>query len=76
MALSCKLEFARFSALLRIQDGAECGNICLCWCWYTNLLPGHSIKGQEIEFQIFESSVSTCKNVQTRGTAKPSDGCI
>ena len=26
MAPSCKLELARFSALLRIQDGAECGN--------------------------------------------------
>ena len=27
MASSYKLELARFSALLRIQDGAECGNI-------------------------------------------------
>ena len=27
MAPSCKLELARFSAKLRIQDGAECGNI-------------------------------------------------
>ena len=27
VAPSCKLELARFSALLRIQDGAECGNI-------------------------------------------------
>ena len=27
MAPSCKLELARFSAWLRIQDGAECGNI-------------------------------------------------
>ena len=26
VAPSCKLELARFSALLRIQDGAECGN--------------------------------------------------
>ena len=26
MAPSCKLELARFSAWLRIQDGAECGN--------------------------------------------------
>ena len=26
---SCKLELARFSALLRIQDGAECGNSCI-----------------------------------------------
>jgi len=26
MAPSCKLELARFSALLKIQDGAECGN--------------------------------------------------
>ena len=26
MAPSCKLKLARFSALLRIQDGAECGN--------------------------------------------------
>ena len=25
MAPSCKLELARFSAKLRIQDGAECG---------------------------------------------------
>ena len=24
----CKLVLARFSATLRIQDGAECGNIC------------------------------------------------
>ena len=27
VAPSCKLELARFSAWLRIQDGAECGNI-------------------------------------------------
>ena len=27
IAPSCKLKLARFSALLRIQDGAECGNI-------------------------------------------------
>ena len=27
MAPSCKIELARFSARLRIQDGAECGNI-------------------------------------------------
>ena len=27
VAPSCKLELARFSALLRIQDGAECGNM-------------------------------------------------
>ena len=27
VAPSYKLELARFSALLRIQDGAECGNI-------------------------------------------------
>ena len=27
MAPSCKLELARFSANLRVQDGAECGNI-------------------------------------------------
>ena len=26
VAPSCKLELARFSALPRIQDGAECGN--------------------------------------------------
>ena len=26
MAPSCKIELARFSARLRIQDGAECGN--------------------------------------------------
>ena len=26
MAPSCKLELARFSALWKIQDGAECGN--------------------------------------------------
>ena len=26
VAPSCKLELARFSALIRIQDGAECGN--------------------------------------------------
>ena len=29
MAPSCKLELARFSAWLRIQDGAECGNISI-----------------------------------------------
>ena len=27
MAPSCKVKLARFSAQLRIQDGAECGNI-------------------------------------------------
>ena len=27
LAPSCKLKLARFSAKLRIQDGAECGNI-------------------------------------------------
>ena len=27
LAPSCKLKLARFSAELRIQDGAECGNI-------------------------------------------------
>ena len=27
VAPSCKIELARFSARLRIQDGAECGNI-------------------------------------------------
>ena len=27
MAPSCKLRFARFSAGLKFQDGAECGNI-------------------------------------------------
>ena len=27
MAPSCKIELARFSARLRIQDEAECGNI-------------------------------------------------
>ena len=27
VAPSCKLNLARFSALLKIQDGAECGNI-------------------------------------------------
>ena len=28
MAPSVKIELARFSYTLRIQDGAECGNIC------------------------------------------------
>ena len=36
VAPSFKLELARFSAWLRIQDGAECGNICIS--------PGTSMK--------------------------------
>ena len=31
LAPSCKLELARFLALLRIQDGAECGYIVRHW---------------------------------------------
>ena len=29
MAPSCKLELTRFPPLLKIQDGAECGNILM-----------------------------------------------
>ena len=32
VAPSCKLELARFSAWLRIQDGAECGNRTVIFC--------------------------------------------
>ena len=39
MAPSCKLELARFSAYLRIQDGAECGNrLCLCSKTYSGII--------------------------------------
>ena len=35
LAPSCKLKLARFSAKLRIQDGAECGKMGNCFCIWT-----------------------------------------
>ena len=39
VAPSCMLELARFSTLLRIQDGAECGNIIRPLLWVNELPP-------------------------------------
>ena len=73
MAPSSKLELARFSAKLRIQDGAECGHILklsefvisqfvkiIGWneaAWVTGLGPLYTVHSITITQQIFETDM-------------------
>ena len=58
LAPSCKLKLARFSAKLRIQDGAKCGNILKVYAERTRRkLRGNVKKTNSISIDIIQIEV-------------------